>query len=269
METDFHERTFITRELRLALDGNRLDVHYQPIVTADGGAIAGVEALLRWTHATRGPIPPSVFVPIAEQAGLMQELGSFVLRRALSDTRRWPSIYVSVNLSPLQVRDPRFVGIVSDMMAETGTAPGRVVLEITEGVLIDSPEDTKAGLGVLRALGIRLALDDFGSGYSNLSYLQKFPIDKIKIDKAFVDPLGRSANGGVIIQAVVALGRALGLQVCAEGVETEEQRVMLRLAGCDELQGYLFSKAVPREDIDRLLLQWNSEPLPLRAIVNG
>src|SRR4029450_5563475 len=114
----------------------------------------------------------------------------FVLRRALSDARRWPSIYMSVNLSPLQVRDPRFVGIVSDMMAETGTAPGRVVLEITEGVLMDSPEDTKAGLGVLRALGIRLALDDFGSGYSNLGYLQKFPIDKIKIDKAFVAPLG-------------------------------------------------------------------------------
>jgi len=246
-----------------------LEVHYQPIVTANGGAIAGVEALLRWTHATRGVIPPAVFVPIAEQAGLMQDLGSFVLRRALSDANRWPGIYVSVNLSPLQVRDRGFVGVVADMMAETGTEPCRVVLEITEGVLIDSPEETKAGLEVLRGLGVRLALDDFGSGYSNLGYLQKFPIDKIKIDKAFVDPLGRSANGGVIIQAVVALGRALGLQVCAEGVETEEQRVLLRLAGCDELQGYLFSRAVPREDIDRVLTQSTGEPVPLRAVANG
>jgi diguanylate cyclase (GGDEF)-like protein len=253
MEAEFHERRFIKREVARALASHAFDVHYQPIVTADGGAMTGVEALLRWNHPTRGPIPPSLFVPVAEEAGLMDRLGEFALRRAISDAARWPDLYLSVNLSPVQVRDRALVDLVSAILRETGFKPARLVLEVTESVLIENPDETTETLEQLRALGVRLALDDFGSGYSNLSYLQKLPFDKLKVDRSFVAALDRFANGGVIIQAIVALGRALGMGVVIEGVETEEQRVLLRLAGCNEMQGYLFSKPIPREAIERLL----------------
>jgi diguanylate cyclase (GGDEF)-like protein len=253
METDFDDRHFIKRELARALATRAFEVHYQPIVKADGGAIVGVEALLRWNHPSRGPIPPSVFVRVAEEAGLMDQLGEFVLRRALSDAARWTGLYVAVNLSPLQVRDRRFVDLVSAVLAETNMDPSLVVLEITEGILIDDPLMAKSRLEQLRALGVRLALDDFGSGYSSLGYLQQLPFDKLKVDRGFVAALDRSANAGVIIQAIVALGRALGMSVLIEGVETEEQRVLLRLAGCNEMQGFLFARPAPQPEIDRLL----------------
>jgi diguanylate cyclase (GGDEF)-like protein len=267
MEAEFHERRFIKRELARALAAYAFDVHYQPIVKADGGAIAGVEALLRWNHPTRGFVPPSVFVPVAEEAGLMDRLGEFALRRAISDAARWPDLYVSVNLSPVQVRDRAFIDLVSLVLKETEFVPSRLVLEMTETVLIENPDATTARLDELRALGVRLALDDFGSGYSSLSYLQKLPFDKLKIDRSFVTALDQSANGGVIIQAIVTLGRALGMGVVIEGVETEEQRVLLRLAGCNEMQGYLFAKPTSREGIDRLVEGARAGPqaAPLRA----
>jgi EAL domain-containing protein (putative c-di-GMP-specific phosphodiesterase class I) len=183
----------------------------------------------------------------------MDQLGEFVLRRALADAARWPDLYVAVNLSPVQVRDRKFVELVSSVLTESKIAPSRVVLEITENVLIDDPETAKSRLEDLRRLGVLLALDDFGSGYSSLTYLQRLPFDKLKIDRAFVGALEHSANAGVIIQAIIALGRALGMSVLIEGVETEEQRVLLRLAGCNEMQGYLFAKPAPREEIDLLL----------------
>jgi EAL domain-containing protein (putative c-di-GMP-specific phosphodiesterase class I) len=253
METGFDEAQFVKRELARALAARAFDLHYQPIVNADDGSIVGVEALLRWNHAERGFIPPAVVVRVAEAAGLMDQLGAFVLRKALADAARWRDVYVSVNLSPVQVRDDRFVALLSEVLADTKIAPARVVLEITEGVLIDDPAAAKTKLEELRALGVKLALDDFGAGYSSLAYLRQLPFDKLKIDRGFVGALDQSANAGVIIQAIVALGRALGLGVVIEGVETEEQRVLLRLAGCNELQGYLFAKPAPREDIDRLL----------------
>jgi len=253
MDTEFDERRFIERELRRALDDRAIDVHYQPIVSADGNRIVGVEALARWQHSVRGAIPPSSFIPVAEQCGLMNRIGEMVLRRALADASRWPGLWVSVNLSPVQVRDDGLVGHVSGILRETGIAPSRVVLEVTEGVLIDDPDEAGARLEALRSLGVRLAIDDFGTGYSSLAYLQKFPFDKLKIDKAFVDPLGRSAGDQAMIQAIVTLGRALGLKLVAEGVETEEQRVILRLAGCDEMQGYLFAAPGSRAMIDGLL----------------
>jgi diguanylate cyclase (GGDEF)-like protein len=267
METEFDERRFIRRELSRALAARAFDLHYQPIVKADGGAIVGVEALLRWNHATRGFIPPAVFVRVAEEAGMMDQLGEFVLRRALADAARWPGLYVTVNLSPLQVRDRKFVNLVAAVLKESKIAPSRLVLEITEGVLIDDPETAKARLEDLRGLGVRLALDDFGAGYSSLTYLQRLPFDKLKIDRGFVAALEHSANTGVIIQAIVALGRALGMSVLIEGVETEEQRVLSRLAGCNEMQGYLFARPAPREEIDRLLNLGasGSSGLPLRA----
>jgi diguanylate cyclase (GGDEF)-like protein len=252
LEEQLRERRFIRSELQRALAECSLDVHYQPIVAADGLGIVGAEGLLRWTHPTRGNIPPSVFVPIAEEAGLMVELGEFVLRRALVDARGWRDLFVSVNISPVQMRDRALVDLVASAIIEAGIPASRVVLEITEGVLIENPEEVRQRLKELRALGLKIALDDFGSGYSSLSYLRRLPIDKLKIDREFVKPLGHSADGGVIIQAMIGLGHALGLSVLAEGVETEEQRVLLRLAGCDEMQGFLFGRPAPRTVMDKL-----------------
>lgn len=253
LEAEINERRFIERELRQALFNERLDVAYQPIVAGDGLTTIGTEALVRWHHPARGLIPPGLFVSVAEQTGMMIQLGAFVMRRALEAARTWPGLYVAINLSPVQVRDRALVRAVSDALEESQIDPTRVVLEITEGVLIDNPEEAKQRLKDLRALGVKIALDDFGSGYSSLNYLRRLPIDKLKIDKEFVSPLGRSANGTVIIEAIVTLGRALGLSVLAEGVETEEQRVLLRLAGCDELQGFLFGRPMPQDAMSAFL----------------
>jgi diguanylate cyclase (GGDEF)-like protein len=269
IDTVSTDQKFIQRELPRALSAGDLELHYQPIVAAQGGRIVGVEALLRWTHATRGPIGPAIFIPVAEQMGLMDSLGAFVLRRALKEAKRWPDLYVAVNLSPLQVRDRAIVDLVRSALADSGVPPSRLMLEITEGVLIDNPEEMVKRIEDLHALGVRIALDDFGSGYSNLGYLQRFPLDKLKIDRSFVVALGNSANGGVIIQAIVALGRALGLSVLVEGVETEQQRVLLRLAGCDEMQGFLFARPAPASTIDRLLAQAKRSaraPMPAEAL---
>ncbi len=255
IDTVSDEERFIQRELPRALSANELELHYQPVVSAQGARVLGVEALLRWTHPARGRIGPAVFIPVAEQMGLMDQLGAFVLRRALKEAKRWPGLDVAVNLSPLQVRGSGIVDLVRSALAESGVSPSRLILEITEGVLIDNPDEMLKRIEDLHALGVRIALDDFGSGYSNLGYLQRFPLDKLKIDRSFVTALGESANGGVIIQAVVALGRALGLTVVVEGVETEEQRVLLRLAGCDEMQGFLFARPAPAKAIDRMLKQ--------------
>jgi diguanylate cyclase (GGDEF)-like protein len=262
IDTASAEQKFIQRELPRALTANELELHYQPIVAAQGARIVGVEALLRWNHATRGAIGPAVFIPVAEEMGLMDALGAFVLRRALHEAKRWPDLYVAVNLSPLQVRDASIVELVRSALAESGVPPARLMLEITEGVLIDNLDEMVRRIEDLHALGVRIALDDFGSGYSNLGYLQRFPLDKLKIDRSFVAALGTSANGGVIVQAIVALGRALGLTVVVEGVETEQQRVLLRLAGCDEMQGYLFARPAPAKVIDRLLAQAKPGRMP-------
>ncbi len=254
-DTKSSDQRFIQRELPHALSAGELELHYQPIVLANGGRIVGVEALLRWKHRERGSIAPVDFIPVAEQIGLMDALGVFVLGRALADAKRWPELYVAVNLSPVQLRDGGLVEQVRTALSDSGFAPSRLVLEITEGVLVDNPDAMLKRIEELHALGVRVALDDFGSGYSNLGYLQRFPIDKLKIDKCFVDALGSTENGGVIIQAIVALGRALGLSVLVEGVETEQQRVLLRLAGCDEMQGFLFARPAPAKAIDGLLAQ--------------
>jgi predicted signal transduction protein with EAL and GGDEF domain len=253
IETDYAERRFLLHELQSAIALQTFDVEYQPVVAAEGGAIVGVEALLRWTHPTRGPIAPSVFIPLAEQSGLMSQLGEIVLRRALTDGVRWPNLSVAINLSPLQIRDRWLVDLVGTVMAETSIASSRVVLEVTEGILIDNPQEAQMRLEALRALGVSLALDDFGTGYSSLNYLQKFPFDRLKIDRAFVASLGASGNTAAIIQSIVTLGHALGMKVLAEGVENDAQRVLLRLAGCDEMQGYLFARPGPAAEIDRLL----------------
>jgi len=253
MEAEFEEQSFIKRELARALETRALDVHYQPIVKSDSGAIVGVEALLRWRHPVRGDIPPAVFTRVAEAAGLMDQIGEFVLRRALTDAGRWPHLYVAVNLSPVQVRNPRLVDLLSAVLDDTKIAPSRVVLEMTEKILVEDPLTAKARLEQLHAIGVKLGLDDFGAGYSSIAYLQQLPFDRLKIDRGFVAALDHSANAGVVIQAIAGLGRALGLAVLIEGVETGEQQVLLRLAGCNEMQGFLFAKPGPRQEIDRLV----------------
>ncbi len=247
------ERRFFLRELETAIAQDAFEVHYQPIVAAEGGGMVGVEALLRWNHPTRGAIAPSLFIPLAEESGLMIRLGEVVMRRALADGARWPNLFVSVNLSPVQIRSRGLAQSVAAVLADTGMPASRLVLEITEGILIDDPDETQRKLDALRALGVSTALDDFGTGYSSLSYLQKFHFDRVKIDRTFVASLGTTGNAGAIIQSIVTLGHALGMKVLAEGVETNEQRVLLRLAGCDEMQGFLFAKALPAEAIDKIL----------------
>ncbi len=252
IESEHADRLFLLRELQGAVAAQAFALHYQPIVAAAGGAVIGVEALLRWTHPERGAIAPATFIPLAEQHGLMREIGEFVLRRALADAVRWPSLFVAVNLSPVQIRDPHFVALVRGILAQTGVEASRIVLEMTEGVLVDDPQETQSRLEALRALGVRLALDDFGTGYSSLSYLQKFPFHQLKIDRAFVAALGAAGNASAIIHSIVALGHALGMKVLAEGVETDQQRVLLRLAGCDEMQGFLFAMPQPAAAIDSI-----------------
>jgi diguanylate cyclase (GGDEF)-like protein len=253
IETEQQERRFLEREVARALADRAFELHYQPIVKAEGAAIAGLEALLRWNHPVRGFISPAEFVPVAEAADLMGRLGEFVLRRAIADAERWPGLGVSVNVSPVQIRDRAFVEVVSAVLSESGFEPARLVLEVAEGALIENPDEAAARLLELRSLGVRLALDDFGSGYSSLGDLRRLPFDKVKIDRGFVAALDQSANGGVVIQALVALGRAFGMGVVIDGVETEEQRVLVKLAGCNEMQGDLFARPAPREEIERLL----------------
>jgi EAL domain-containing protein (putative c-di-GMP-specific phosphodiesterase class I) len=185
------------------------------------------------------------------------------LRRALAQGAPWGNLFIAVNVSPAQIRDDHLLGLVGAIMTETGIAPSRVLLEVTEGMLIEHPDEAQHRLQALRALGLHIALDDFGTGYSSLSYLQKFHFDKLKIDRAFVASLGRSGNSGAIIQSIVTLGHALGMSVLAEGIESDEQRVLLRLAGCDELQGFLFARPVPAPVIEQML----SSPFPLRTVV--
>jgi diguanylate cyclase (GGDEF)-like protein len=265
IQEEHSERRFFLRELEAAIAKDVFEVHYQPVVAAEGGGIVGVEALLRWTHPTRGAIPPSMFIPLAEESGLMVELGEIALRRALNDGARWPELFVSVNLSPVQMRSRNLVETLGAVLAETGMPASRVVLEVTEGALIDNPEETQVTLEALRALGVSTALDDFGTGYSSLNYLQKFPFDRLKIDRSFVASLGTTGNSGAIVQSIVTLGHALGMKVLGEGVETNEQRVLLRLAGCDEMQGYLFAKACPAESIDKILSRPSAGRAPRRA----
>jgi diguanylate cyclase (GGDEF)-like protein len=263
MDIEFDDRLFLEKALRRAIEDEAFEVHYQPIVSADGARMVGAEALLRWTHPERGAIAPATFVPVAEHCGLMPRLGEFVLRRALADARRWPGLYIAVNLSPLQVRDAALVDTISKLLAEHRMPAERLMLEVTEGVLIDNPAQAKARLDALKELGVRLALDDFGTGYSSLTYLQRFKFDKLKIDKGFVEPLGRDASSNALMQAIVSLGRALELTLLAEGVETEEQRVLLRLAGCQEMQGFLFARPGPGEIVDKLV----AEAGPVRSAV--
>ncbi len=239
-------------ELADAIAQGRLTLVYQPQMTSDGTKMAGVEALVRWEDPIRGEIAPSMFVPIAEKSGLVNQLGEFALAQACADGANWEAIRLCVNVSPMQFRDPGFVDRAEAIARNANFPFERIELEITEKAYFDDPDRAALEIKALRALGFRVALDDFGTGYASLTYLRRLPLDTIKIDQSFVQEIHR-IDSAAIIHAVVALARALGLKVTAEGVETTEQMQFLRAAGCHYLQGYLFSPPVPAAEITRKL----------------
>ncbi|QIN79666.1 EAL domain-containing protein [Rubrobacter marinus] len=246
------ERLDLEADLRRAVDQEEFLVYYQPKVELSTGRIIGAEALVRWQSPERGLVSPAKFIPVAEETGLIRPIGGWVLREACFQAKRWqgylPPDYlpvVSVNLSAAQLKHPGFVSEVARTLEETGVDPAAVVLEITESMLMDDAEKGVETLFGLKALGLRIAVDDFGTGYSSLSYLKRFPIDTLKIDRSFVDGLGREPGDTAIVRAVMGLARALGLDVVAEGIETAEQLALLRELGCDYGQGYHFARPLP------------------------
>jgi diguanylate cyclase (GGDEF)-like protein/PAS domain S-box-containing protein len=250
MDQQVRDRRVLHQDLSTAVKNNELSLYYQPQAlsrqSVGDSEIAGFEALARWRHPVRGFVQPSEFIPLAEESGLIVEMGEWILREACREAASWPlPLQIGVNLSPAQFAHGDVVSLVHSILLETGLSPGRLELEITEGVLI---EDFDRGLALLRrlkGLGVRISMDDFGSGYSSLSYLQAFPFDKIKIDRAFVVNLGRNPQSAAIIRAVIGLGHAMEMSIVAEGVETEEQLSFLAGQGCDVVQGYLIGRPLP------------------------
>lgn len=250
MARQVERRRAIELDLRHAIETDMLCLNYQPIISCDTGEIVGLEALLRWRHPLHGEMSPADFIPIAENAGLLPSLGEWVLSHAMADWKRWPHLEISVNLSPVQFRHVDLEPTLRKLIAQYDVDPRRFVLEITEGVLLEATEHTNSILDVLRSIGFKTALDDFGTGYSSLAYLCNFKFDKIKIDRSFVCRIARIDISRTIVQSVVTIGRGLGMDIVAEGVETEFEALMMTKLGCTELQGYYFSKPV---DADRMV----------------
>jgi diguanylate cyclase (GGDEF)-like protein/PAS domain S-box-containing protein len=250
MGASANARLTMEQDLRQALATGGFEIHYQPLVNFGSGEVCGCEALLRWRHPERGMIPPAEFIPVAEDAGLIDELGDWVLRTACAEAALWPDhIHIAVNVSPIQLQCQTLAIKVASALANSGLKPGRLELEITEAVLIRDDEAALAILHQLRGIGVRIALDDFGTGYSSLSYLKRFPFDKIKIDRCFVNDLDAAGGSSSIVQAVVNIASALDMTTVAEGVETEAQRALLRELGCTQMQGYLFSPPKPAAEV--------------------
>ncbi len=240
MDAKMQARRSLEIDLRRALALKQFYLAYQPQVDAQDGRVTGFEALLRWTHAERGDVSPADFIPLAEEVGLINPIGEWVLRTACAEAARWPeTVSLAVNLSPVQFRGAKLVGVVTSALAYSGLPADRLELEITEGALLENTDIVLGVLNSLRAVGVRISMDDFGTGYSSLSYLQKFPFTKIKIDQSFVRQMEDSADCSAIVRAVIALGQSLGMKTTAEGVETEAQRQRIRAEGCTEIQGYL------------------------------
>jgi diguanylate cyclase (GGDEF)-like protein len=255
MDQRARARRSLELELRQAINDGSLETYYQPVVNIEDGKISSCEALLRWRHPERGMISPAEFIPIAEDSGLINQLGLWVLNAACAEAATWPDqVRVAVNVSPVQFRSQALALNVAAALAACGLPASRLELEITEAVLIRDDEAALDMLHQLRKLGVRIALDDFGTGYSSLSYLQRFPFDKIKIDRSFIKDIAGPGASSSIVQAVVSIAAASDMTTTAEGVETEQQRNLLYILGCTEMQGYLFSPAIPAAEVRRLLL---------------
>ena len=254
MDVKAQSRRLLELDLRRAVGSGEFELFYQPIVNLAENRITGFEALLRWNHPTRGRVPPSEFIPIAEETGLIGSIGEWVIRNACNEAKTWPTdLRVSVNVSPVQFRSKGLAAIVTSAVANSGLLPNRLELEITETVLMHNNEETLATLNQLQSLGVRISMDDFGTGYSSLSFLRSFPFDKIKIDQSFVRALIDNPDCIGIIRAIADLGQSMGITTTAEGVETQEQLDQMRSEGCTEVQGYFYSRPVPAGEIVALL----------------
>jgi diguanylate cyclase (GGDEF)-like protein len=247
-------------ELRRSVENGDFVLHYQPLVRLDTHEIVGAEALVRWQHPDRELLPPSEFISVAEETGLIVQLGRWVIEQAVRDAAEWQAIAgrrlsVSANLSPRQLHDPDLVAIIAATLHDAGLPPDALVVEITENLLLQDAELARSRLAALRAMGVRVAVDDFGTGYSSLAYLDRYPVDILKIDRSFVDPLGESAKSAALVRTILDLASALEIDAVAEGIETEEQIVTLRALGCKLGQGYLFARPRPPADLVARLIQ--------------
>jgi EAL domain-containing protein (putative c-di-GMP-specific phosphodiesterase class I) len=250
------------------VERDELRLYYQPQVDLGSGEIVGVEALVRWQHAEHGLIPPNEFIPLAEESGYVVTLGNWVLRTACRQIKQWaglglPLRQVAVNVSAVQLSRGNLVASVQAALQETGIAPGMLELEITESSVMLDREKSLATVASLKALGVRLSIDDFGTGYSSLAYLQQLEVDKLKIDITFVRDMTTNANNAAIVNAVIALGHSLGLEIIGEGVETLEQAHQLRSLRCDCMQGYLVSRPIPAADMTQFMLSF--KPVIIQA----
>ncbi len=246
-------------ELRVALEQGQFELHYQPLYNAATSQTVGCEALVRWRHPERGLVPPMDFIPLAEEVGLIVPMGEWILRQACAEASTWPShMKIAVNLSPAQFKSPNLVQAVMVALSSAGMSADRLELEITESVLLQDSEINLTPLHRLRALGVRISMDDFGAGYSSLHYLRSFPFDKIKIDRSFVKDLPESGDCLAIVRAVASLGANLGMETTAEGVETSEQLEQVRSEGVTEVQGFLLSRPKPAAEIGPML--WATQP---------
>jgi predicted signal transduction protein with EAL and GGDEF domain len=253
MNARMKHRRALEIDLRSAIANDEFELHYQPLVNLQTQAITGCEALLRWKHPQRGMIAPLAFIPVAEETGLINAIGDWVLRRACLEAMNWPShISVAVNVSPVQFKTPSLVLRVISALAASGLPAHRLELEVTESVLMQNNEATLSMLHQIRDLGVRISMDDFGTGYSSLSYLRSFPFDKIKIDQSFIGDLTKGDEAVAIVHAILSLATSLKMTTTAEGVETVEQQRLLQATGCNEMQGYLFSPPRRAAEIARL-----------------
>jgi diguanylate cyclase (GGDEF)-like protein len=268
MNATARQRLTLETELRRALTRKEFTLHYQPKIALASGKIAGMEALLRWQNPERGLVAPGEFIPLLEETGLILPVGEWVLHAACEQARAWqeggfPGVRIAVNLSALQFRQPNLAATIEYMLRRNGLDPGSgsLELELTESMLMRSADEAVTTLNQLQEMGVQLSIDDFGTGYSSLSYLKSFPINSLKIDQSFVRDI-TCRDGGAVVSAIIALGHSLGLKVIAEGVETSEQLGYLRKAGCDEVQGYLFSRPVPASEMARLLQDEKRSGMP-------
>ncbi|MFK8251061.1 putative bifunctional diguanylate cyclase/phosphodiesterase [Ancylobacter terrae] len=255
LEAELQQRRAIENDLAAAIAGDALEVYYQPQMETDGVTVAGVEAVVRWPRADGSTVSPAAFVPVAEQTGLITALDMWVLRQACRQTRDWGLPKLAVNLSPVDFRSRDLVPSIAAILRETGFDPHRLEVEITENLLFGNQPEAFAALSALRAMGVRVALDDFGSGYSSLGYVRRFRVDTIKIDRSFTQNVGLTDDAAAIIDCVVRLGRALGITVTAEGVETREQLRYLQQVGCHHVQGFLFAPPMPVARVEQFLMR--------------
>lgn len=256
------ERLTLETALRKAMERNELELHYQPKVETATGRVIGAEALLRWNHKELGAVSPARFIPLAEETGLILPLGEMVLRKACMDAVKWQqggcNLPVSVNVSSLQFRRGDMPAIIQSVLQSTGLQAGNLIIELTESLLMENAQSNIDMLRAIKLLGVRLSMDDFGTGYSSLSYLKRFPLDELKIDQIFVRDLPDDPGNAAIVGSVISMARGLGLTVTAEGVETSAQMNFLKMHGCDQFQGYLFSRPLPMSKFTALLAQKNN-----------